>query len=131
MLIHLLDDFWSKSVIFERIEQFVVFLSDKCFWVRFVWSLLYELVCDKFDRFKLVQLLISRTWLYLQVSLSKMHGIFLTSSGHVYACGHGRGGRLGTGNEQTLITPKKLAFPQVVSLIVSPASYVNVHGLRL
>lgn len=43
------------------------------------------------------------TWNVLcsQVVLCKFHTAFLTDGGHVYTCGHGRGGRLGHGDEQT------------------------------
>ena len=38
-----------------------------------------------------------------QVAMSKYHTVFLSSDGRVYTCGHGRGGRLGHGNEQTIV----------------------------
>jgi alpha-tubulin suppressor-like RCC1 family protein len=31
--------------------------------------------------------------------------VFLTRDGHVYTCGHGRGGRLGHGTEQACVVP--------------------------
>lgn len=33
--------------------------------------------------------------------LCKYHSVFLTGDGQVYTCGHGQGGRLGHGDEQT------------------------------
>ena len=39
----------------------------------------------------------------VQVILCKFHSVFLTSTGRVLTCGLGRGGRLGHGNELTLI----------------------------
>jgi len=40
-------------------------------------------------------------FMYLQVTLNKYHTVFLTDAGKVYTCGHGLGGRLGHGDEQT------------------------------
>lgn len=45
-----------------------------------------------------------------QVSMNSYHTLFL-SDGHVYATGHGNGGRLGTGDELTLVTPKRVNIP--------------------
>nr|CAB3255180.1 inhibitor of Bruton tyrosine kinase [Phallusia mammillata] len=42
-----------------------------------------------------------------QVVLCKFHSLFLTHEGVVYTCGNGRGGRLGTGQEDTFIHPQK------------------------
>lgn len=35
--------------------------------------------------------------------LCKFHSVFLSQKGHVYTCGHGPGGRLGHGDEQTCL----------------------------
>jgi alpha-tubulin suppressor-like RCC1 family protein len=43
-----------------------------------------------------------------QVLMCKYHSVFLSNAGHVYTCGHGRNGRLGHGNEQTLLVPKMI-----------------------
>lgn len=40
------------------------------------------------------------------VILCKYHTVFLTSTGQVYTCGHGHGGRLGHGDEQTCVVPR-------------------------
>lgn len=49
--------------------------------------------------------------LYIQqVSMNSYHTLFL-SDGYVYVTGHGNGGRLGTGDELTLVTPKKVNIP--------------------
>lgn len=45
-----------------------------------------------------------------QVSINSYHTIFLVD-GHIYAAGHGNGGRLGSGDELTLVTPKKINVP--------------------
>ncbi|XP_074647622.1 inhibitor of Bruton tyrosine kinase-like [Tubulanus polymorphus] len=42
----------------------------------------------------------------IQVVMSKYHSVFLSSDGKVYTCGHGRGGRLGHGDELTQVLPK-------------------------
>ena len=41
-----------------------------------------------------------------QVSMSEYHTLFLTKGGQVYSCGHGLGGRLGFGTEESQLTPK-------------------------
>jgi len=41
-----------------------------------------------------------------KVVLQKFHSGFLSSTGVVYTCGHGRGGRLGIGSETMLLAPK-------------------------
>lgn len=42
--------------------------------------------------------------------MNSYHTLFL-SDGFVYATGHGNGGRLGTGDELTHVTPKKVNIP--------------------
>jgi hypothetical protein len=41
-----------------------------------------------------------------QVVLCKFHTLLLSERGEVYSCGHGPGGRLGHGNENTALSPK-------------------------
>lgn len=51
--------------------------------------------------------LFSRSGVYVkQVVLCKFHSVFLSQKGQVYTCGHGRGGRLGHGDEQTCLVPR-------------------------
>jgi len=38
-----------------------------------------------------------------QVVLSKFHSVFVSQQGQVFTCGHGQGGRLGHGDEQTYL----------------------------
>lgn len=45
------------------------------------------------------------------LSISSYHSIFVTNKGVLYAVGHGKGGRCGTGDEKTLPTPKKIKNP--------------------
>ncbi|XP_058422696.1 inhibitor of Bruton tyrosine kinase isoform X5 [Diceros bicornis minor] len=51
--------------------------------------------------------LFSRSGVYIkQVVLCKFHSVFLSQKGQVYTCGHGLGGRLGHGDEQTCLVPR-------------------------
>lgn len=51
--------------------------------------------------------LFPRTGIYIkQVVLCKFHSVFLSQKGQVYTCGHGQGGRLGHGDEQTYLVPR-------------------------
>uniref|UniRef100_A0A4W5PYG5 Uncharacterized protein n=1 Tax=Hucho hucho TaxID=62062 RepID=A0A4W5PYG5_9TELE len=48
--------------------------------------------------------LFARPGVYVkQVVLCKFHSVFLSQKGQVYTCGHGQGGRLGHGDEQTYL----------------------------
>lgn len=52
-----------------------------------------------------------RLFLFLQVVLCKFHSVFLSQKGQVFTCGHGQGGRLGHGDEQTyLVRTRELKF---------------------
>ena len=46
---------------------------------------------------------------FLKIAVSKYHTVFLCKNGSVYSCGQGRGGRLGHGNEQTVLSPKRIS----------------------
>ncbi|XP_028578685.2 inhibitor of Bruton tyrosine kinase isoform X3 [Podarcis muralis] len=51
--------------------------------------------------------LFPRNGVYIkQVVLCKFHSVFLSQKGQVYTCGHGQGGRLGHGDEQTCLIPR-------------------------
>ena len=52
--------------------------------------------------------------LFLQVVLCKFHSVFLTEEGVVLTCGHGRGGRLGHGREQSVVVS---IFPLTNSIV--------------
>ncbi|BFZ09831.1 hypothetical protein BsWGS_12870 [Bradybaena similaris] len=43
-----------------------------------------------------------------QIVLCKYHCVFLTQFGQVYTCGHGPGGRLGHGDQHTILVPRLL-----------------------
>lgn len=54
------------------------------------------------------------------VALSKFHTVFLTSSGRVYTCGHGQGGRLGLDTSAPVITPHPIrAFTHTIIIKVA------------
>ncbi|XP_023296811.2 inhibitor of Bruton tyrosine kinase [Lucilia cuprina] len=44
-------------------------------------------------------------------ALGAYHSLFLDKKSNLYAVGHGKGGRLGSGNENSLSTPKKVKIP--------------------
>uniref|UniRef100_A0A336KSV8 CSON014850 protein n=1 Tax=Culicoides sonorensis TaxID=179676 RepID=A0A336KSV8_CULSO len=50
--------------------------------------------------------------IYIQkVSMNSYHSLFLTDDSELYVTGHGKGGRLGSGDEMTIISPKKVRIP--------------------
>lgn len=63
--------------------------------------------------------------------MSSFHSIFLSDDGEIYATGHGKGGRLGSGDEMTLVTPRKVTVPlQENEQIISISAGKN-HSLLL
>ncbi|XP_055593249.1 inhibitor of Bruton tyrosine kinase-like [Uranotaenia lowii] len=46
-----------------------------------------------------------------KMSINTYHSVFLTKDGDVYTTGHGRGGRLGNGAENTVVYPTKVPVP--------------------
>ena len=42
--------------------------------------------------------------------MCKFHSIFLSADGRVFTCGHGTGGRLGHGDEKTLLVSVSCDF---------------------
>ena len=61
------------------------------------------------------------------VNFGKFHTLFLDKAGFVYACGYGKGGRLGLGHEQTLLEPT--IIPELRDIIKISCS--NDHSLAL
>lgn len=51
-----------------------------------------------------------------KVALQKFHSGFLSSTGVVYTCGHGRGGRLGIGSETMLLAPKSVQIGACIDI---------------
>ncbi|XP_058449485.1 inhibitor of Bruton tyrosine kinase [Malaya genurostris] len=45
-----------------------------------------------------------------KISINLYHSVFLSKSGDVYTTGHGRGGRLGNGTENTVVSPAKVVI---------------------
>lgn len=43
-----------------------------------------------------------------EASVNKFHSIFLTNDNRIFACGVGKEGRLGNGNESTIVTPQEV-----------------------
>ncbi|KAH8397186.1 hypothetical protein KR215_010290 [Drosophila sulfurigaster] len=66
----------------------------------------------------------SNLWIE-RMALGAYHSLFLDSKGHLYAVGHGKGGRLGIGVENSLPAPKRVKVPlkqaneQIICLSVS------------
>lgn len=56
-----------------------------------------------------------------QVSMATFHSIFVTVSGTAYACGHGEGGRLGTGHQEVCLEPHPVVVASGVSIVMAAA----------
>uniref|UniRef100_A0A8C8F148 BTB domain-containing protein n=1 Tax=Oncorhynchus tshawytscha TaxID=74940 RepID=A0A8C8F148_ONCTS len=86
--------------------------------------------------------LFSRTGVYVkQVVLCKFHTVFLSQKGQVYTCGHGQGGRLGHGDEQTYLVPRmvegllshhcsQVAAAKDHTVVLTEEGYVYTFGLN-
>uniref|UniRef100_A0A674E195 Inhibitor of Bruton tyrosine kinase n=1 Tax=Salmo trutta TaxID=8032 RepID=A0A674E195_SALTR len=86
--------------------------------------------------------LFARTRVYVkQVVLCKFHSVFLSQKGQVYTCGHGQGGRLGHGDEQTYLVPRmvegllshhcsQVAAAKDHTVVLTEEGYVYTFGLN-
>uniref|UniRef100_A0A672TSV3 Inhibitor of Bruton tyrosine kinase n=1 Tax=Strigops habroptila TaxID=2489341 RepID=A0A672TSV3_STRHB len=86
--------------------------------------------------------LFPRNGVYIkQVVLCKFHSVFLSHKGQVYTCGHGQGGRLGHGDEQTCLVPRlveglaghqcsQIAAAKDHTVILTEDGYVYTFGLN-
>ncbi|MFT7800384.1 inhibitor of Bruton tyrosine kinase [Arapaima gigas] len=84
----------------------------------------------------------SRTGVYIkQVVLCKFHSVFLSQKGQVFTCGHGQGGRLGHGDEQTYLVPRlvegllshrcsQVAAAKDHTVVLTEEGYVYTFGLN-
>ncbi|XP_045476233.1 inhibitor of Bruton tyrosine kinase [Harmonia axyridis] len=64
-----------------------------------------------------------------QICIDKFHSIILTKTGKAYSCGHGLGGRLGLGTENTIVNPTLINFPSNVR--IEAISIAKDHSLFL
>lgn len=83
-----------------------------------------------------------RTGVYItQVVLCEFHSVFLSQKGQVYTCGHGQGGRLGHGDEQTCLIPRvveglinhrccQVAAAKDHTVVLTEDGYVYTFGLN-
>ncbi|NXX74020.1 IBTK kinase, partial [Urocolius indicus] len=86
--------------------------------------------------------LFPRKGIYIkQVVLCKFHSVFLSHKGQVYTCGHGQGGRLGHGDEQTCLVPRlveglaghqcsQIAAAKDHTVVLTEDGYVYTFGLN-
>ncbi|XP_064411625.1 inhibitor of Bruton tyrosine kinase-like isoform X2 [Latimeria chalumnae] len=86
--------------------------------------------------------LFPRTGVYIkQVVLCKFHSVFLSQKGQIYTCGHGQGGRLGHGDEQTYLIPRmvdglishrcsQVAAAKDHTVVLTEDGYVYTFGLN-
>ncbi|KAB5586398.1 hypothetical protein PHYPO_G00001130 [Pangasianodon hypophthalmus] len=86
--------------------------------------------------------LFARTGVYIkQVVVCKFHSVFLSQKGKVYTCGHGQGGRLGHGDEQTYLVPRiveglvshhcsQVAAARDHTVVLTEEGYVYTFGLN-
>ncbi|XP_011603638.2 inhibitor of Bruton tyrosine kinase isoform X4 [Takifugu rubripes] len=84
----------------------------------------------------------ARTGVYIkQVVLCKFHSVFLSQKGQVFTCGHGQGGRLGHGDEQTYLVPRmvegltshhcsQIAAAKDHTVVLTEGGYVYTFGLN-
>uniref|UniRef100_A0A672ZKU4 BTB domain-containing protein n=1 Tax=Sphaeramia orbicularis TaxID=375764 RepID=A0A672ZKU4_9TELE len=84
----------------------------------------------------------ARTGVYIkQVVLCKFHSVFLSQKGQVFTCGHGQGGRLGHGDEQTYLVPRmveglmshhcsRVAAAKDHTVVLTEEGYVYTFGLN-
>ncbi|CAF96255.1 unnamed protein product [Tetraodon nigroviridis] len=84
----------------------------------------------------------ARTGVYIkQVVLCKFHSVFLSQKGQVFTCGHGQGGRLGHGDEQTYLVPRmvegltshhcsQIAAAKDHTVVLTEEGYVYTFGLN-
>ncbi|XP_019711856.1 inhibitor of Bruton tyrosine kinase isoform X1 [Hippocampus comes] len=84
----------------------------------------------------------ARTGVYIkQVVLCKFHSVFLSQKGQVFTCGHGQGGRLGHGDEQTYLVPRmveglmshhcsQVAAAKDHTVVLTKEGYVYTFGLN-
>nr|XP_046255607.1 inhibitor of Bruton tyrosine kinase [Scatophagus argus] len=84
----------------------------------------------------------ARTGVYIkQVVLCKFHSVFLSQKGQVFTCGHGQGGRLGHGDEQTYLIPRmveglmshhcsQVAAAKDHTVVLTEEGYVYTFGLN-
>lgn len=54
---------------------------------------------------------------FREVVMCKFHSVFLSMDGRVFTCGHGRGGRLGHGNEETHLVVKEVKALQGINCV--------------
>nr|CAI5845108.1 unnamed protein product [Callosobruchus analis] len=45
-----------------------------------------------------------------QICVDQFHTVIITSSGKAFSCGHGQGGRLGLGDEKSVVLPHNIVF---------------------
>uniref|UniRef100_A0A8C8SLC5 Inhibitor of Bruton tyrosine kinase n=1 Tax=Pelusios castaneus TaxID=367368 RepID=A0A8C8SLC5_9SAUR len=86
--------------------------------------------------------LFPRNGVYIkQVVLCKFHSVFLSQKGQIYTCGHGQGGRLGHGDEQTCLVPRlveglighqcsQVAAAKDHTVVLTEDGYVYTFGLN-
>ncbi|XP_057690335.1 inhibitor of Bruton tyrosine kinase isoform X2 [Corythoichthys intestinalis] len=84
----------------------------------------------------------AKTGVYVkQVVLCKFHSVFLSKKGQVFTCGHGQGGRLGHGDEQTYLVPRlveglmshhcsQVAAAKDHTVVLTEEGYVYTFGLN-
>lgn len=57
--------------------------------------------------------------------LCKFHSVFLSQKGQVFTCGHGQGGRLGHGDEQTYLVSVGLDVDMNVTYTIHIIKYAS------
>lgn len=64
-------------------------------------------------------------FVFSQVVVCKFHSVFLSQKGQVFTCGHGQGGRLGHGDEQTYLVGLVCLVVYTLLLLLFPLGFFN------
>ncbi|XP_019772045.2 inhibitor of Bruton tyrosine kinase isoform X1 [Dendroctonus ponderosae] len=65
------------------------------------------------------------------ILIQEFHSVILTTSGLVFTCGHGQGGRLGLGVQHTEFLPKPIKFPTVTKNVQTTFDKIEIVNVSI